>query len=204
MFLSRTISRSICKRLAFRCPDNTSASTFIRTKTTSGEGEGPNVDISNLDIRVSTISEAWRVENSEKLYGEFIDVGEESPRQIVSGLQPYYTLEDMQHQRCLVVVNLKKAKLAGVYSEGMVLCGQSDDRVEFVSPPADAPIGERIMCKGFEGPPMSPNQVKKKKVFENVALDLKLKDGVATYRGVPLMTSAGTCRTETPFDGCVT
>ena len=102
----------------------------------------------------------------------------------------------------LVVCNLKKAKLAGVESFGMVLCGSNEDgKVEFVEPPADAEVGERVFCEGMEGEPLSPNQIKKKKVWEAVSPDLKVVDGVATFKGSPILTSAGPCTTPTVKDG---
>ena len=54
----------------------------------------------NADIRVGEILEAVPVANSDKLYRETIDVGESSPRQIVSGLAPYYTAQELLGRRC--------------------------------------------------------------------------------------------------------
>merc|ERR1719152_747896 len=87
--------------------------------------EAPAIDFSAMDIRVGQFVEAWHHEDSEKLFVERIDLGEDEPRQIVSGLRAYYELPDLEARRCLVVCNLKKAKLAGVESFGMVLCGSA-------------------------------------------------------------------------------
>jgi aminoacyl tRNA synthase complex-interacting multifunctional protein 1 len=87
-----------------------------------------------------------RHEKADKLYCEEIDVGEETPRNIASGLVPYYTIEEMTNRRLIVVCNLKPKNLVGFKSYGMVLCASkvNDDgstTVEFLNPPEDAPIG---------------------------------------------------------------
>jgi len=71
---------------------------------------------------------------------EKVDVGDKYPKQIASGLRAYYTQEEMQGRRILVVTNLKSAKLGGETSSGMVLCAKDGDKVVFVDPPADAKV----------------------------------------------------------------
>lgn len=159
-----------------------------------------------LDVRVGKILEAWPHPDSEKLWCESIDVGEPEPRQIASGIRAYYAEPaDLENRAVLVVCNLKEAKLAGFPSNGMVLCGSSADgsAVEFVEPPPDAPVGERVVCEGMVGEIASPNQVKKKKHMEKAAAELKAVDGVATYMGVPLGTSAGPCTLPNIRDGTI-
>lgn len=156
--------------------------------------------ITECDFRVGLIVEAWKHPSADKLYCEKIDVGDASgPREIASGLVPYFTVEQMQQRRCIVVANLKPAKLAGFVSNGMVLCATSaEGKVEFVTPPADAKVGERVTFAGFEGPVAEPNRMAKKKIFEAAAPELRTNDGlVACYKGVPFMTSAGPCTVET-------
>jgi tRNA-binding EMAP/Myf-like protein len=130
-----------------------------------------------------------------RLYCEEIEMGEEAPRQIASGLRDHYSLEEMQGRRLIVVCNLKKASLMGFSSSGMVLCAKSEDgKVEFVTPPEDAPVGERIVLEGVpDAEPYSASQVKKYKVWEKVIAPHLKTDatGVATWQGIPLMTSTG-------------
>ena len=153
-------------------------------------------------MRVGQFVEAWHHEDSEKLFCERIDVGEDEPRQIVSGLRAYYELSELADRRVIVVCNLKKAKLGGVESTGMVLCGSdADGKVEFVEPPADAAIGERVMVEGMDGDALTPNQLKKKRAWEAVSPELKMVGGVATFRGQPIVTSAGACTTPTVVEG---
>eukprot|EP00949_MAST-11_sp_MAST-11-sp1_P001377 g1377.t1 len=158
------------------------------------------------DIRVGQIVKVWPHPESEKLWCEEIDVGEESPRQIASGLRKYYTEEQMTNKRVLVVCNLKAAKLAGFSSNGMVLCAKSQDEsvVEFVDPPEGAKPGERIAVEGCSGEPATPAKMKKKKIFQKIAVDLKT-DGncVACWKGKPLMTSAGPCTAPSLKDSII-
>lgn len=151
-----------------------------------------------LDVRVGKIMEAWAHPDSDKLWCERIDVGEGEPREIASGLRAYYPTADLLEGRSvLVVCNLKEAKLAGFKSNGMVLCASSDDKseVKFVDPPADSQPGERVVCEGMVAEPATSNQMKKKKLMDKAATELRAVDGVACYRNVPLGTAAGQCTT---------
>jgi len=161
--------------------------------------EGP--PITALDIRVGKINRVWIHEEADKLYCEEIDVGEDEPRQIASGLRPYLAEEDLDGRMVLVLCNLKARKLAGFPSHGMVLCASNEDHTEvkLVSVPVDAKIGERVTVPGFtfegeEGAPFAENKVGKKKVFEKIAPFLKTSEyGVPEFGGRPLLTSAGVC-----------
>merc|ERR1719478_531458 len=148
-----------------------------------------------LDVRVGKIVEAWEHPDSDKLWCEKIDVGEEEPREIASGLRAYYpTADDMTGRSVIVVCNLKAAKLAGFASNGMVLCASSEDKstVKFVEPPADAKPGERVTAEGMVEEPAGAN-AEKKKLMEGAAAELRAVDGVACYRNVPLSVAAGQC-----------
>lgn len=163
--------------------------------------EGP--PITALDIRVGRITKVWAHEEADKLYCEEIDVGEDIPRKIASGLRPYMETGDMEGKLVLVLCNLKERSLVGFPSHGMVLCASNQDhsQVKFVSPPADAKIGERVTIPDFtfnneEGAPFAENKIGKKKVFESLAPYLVTnKYGVPEFLGRPFMTSAGVCTT---------
>lgn len=156
-----------------------------------------DIDVSKLDIRVGVITKAWEHTEADKLFCEEIDIGEESgPRSIASGLRAHYNLEDLEGQRVLVLANLKSRKLVGFPSHGMVMCAASEDgsKVEFIEPPADAKIGERVMVDGFDGEPATENQIIKKKMLDAIFPDLVTnEDGVATYKGKEFSTSSGPC-----------
>lgn len=170
------------------------------------------MDVSRLDIRVGLIEKCWEHEEADKLYCEEINLGEEEgPRNIASGLKAHYSADEMVGKKVLVLANLKSRKLVGFPSHGMVLCAckygeaedGSEDTVEFVCPPEDAAIGDRVVCEGFEGEPATENQVVKKKILNAVFPDLKVNaDGVAVYKDVPLTTTTGglTCKTNSLKD----
>ena len=66
-------------------------------------------------------------------------------RQIVSGIRSSYTPEEMVGKKVMVLVNLKPAKLAGVLSEGMLLCAEdAEGNLALVKPEKDMPAGAEI------------------------------------------------------------
>lgn len=158
------------------------------------EGGGEESAFTKIDLRVGQIVKAWEHPDSDKLWCEHVDVGEDKPRQIASGLRAHYSQEEMTNRRILVVCNLKAAKLGGFESQGMVLCAKTDDKVEFVDVPEGAKVGERVFVDGCSGSPAGPGLVKKKKLWEALQKDLKTDDKkVAAWTGKALMTSAGPC-----------
>ena len=172
-----------------------------KKKTPPPQPAATEIDISKLNILVGVINKAYPHEDptAEKLFCEEIAVGEDEPRQIASGLRDHYTVDDLVGRRVCVLANLKTRKLRGFPSHGMVLCASSDDgsKVVFVDPPEDAAIGERVSVEGYDGEPATENQVLKKKMLDAIFPDLKTDgDGVASYKGVPLVAGTGECIAE--------
>mmetsp|Transcript_26416 Transcript_26416/g.39046 ORF Transcript_26416/g.39046 Transcript_26416/m.39046 type:complete len:232 (-) Transcript_26416:92-787(-) len=164
--------------------------------------------ICKLEFKVGQITKVWVHPDADKLYCEEIDVGEDAPRQIASGLRPHFSEEEMLGQRLLVVSNLKAKNLVGFKSHGMVLCaaepkGEDGELVQFVEPPADAKIGEVISFDGLPVPePLSASQVEKKKIFKLCLDGMKTtSDCKAAWNGHVFMTSAGPCTTKTIANG---
>lgn len=165
-------------------------------------------DICKLEFKVGEIVKVWDHPDADKLYCEEINVGEDEPRQIASGLRPHFTEEQMLGQRLLVVSNLKPKNLKGFKSHGMVLCAaqsQEDgsERVEFVEPPDGAPVGEVVTFEGLPTPePWSAAQVEKKKVFQACMPGMKTtQDCVATWDGHAFLTTHGPCKTASIAGG---
>jgi tRNA-binding EMAP/Myf-like protein len=170
------------------------------------------IDVSWLDFRVGHILDAHAHPESDKLYVESIDVGEPEPRTILSGLAHYMPLDKVRGARVIVVCNLPARPLAGIPSHGMVLCASDVDAAgnktttEFVVPPADAKVGERVTFDAYPGEPVEATKLKKKKGWETCAPHLATDaSGVATYRGAAgaaaWMTSAGPCTAATVKSG---
>jgi len=108
--------------------------------------ESPSVKIP-LTLRVGEIIEIKEHPNADKLYILTVDFGDEK-RQIIAGLRPYYSKEDMLHKRIVVVTNMKKAKLRGEVSEGMLLAADDGKTVSLII--ADADIGEYLEISGIK------------------------------------------------------
>jgi methionyl-tRNA synthetase len=99
----------------------------------------------SVDMRVGTIVVAERVPDADKLIRIEVDIGEESPRQIVAGIAPYYSVEDLQGRRIIVVANLQPRKLRGLESNGMLLAASAEnDRPVLVTVTEDVPNGARL------------------------------------------------------------
>lgn len=84
-------------------------------------------DWKKLQLRVGKIVEVQRVPKTDKLYRLLVDVGTENPMQIVTGLVPYYSEQELAGRTIIVLVNLKPARFAGEVSEGMLLCAEKED-----------------------------------------------------------------------------
>ncbi len=100
-------------------------------------------DFDKIDLRVGKIIEAEKVEKSEKLLKLLVDLGFEK-RQIISGIAKSITPEELLNKKVIVVANIKKVKLMGLESNGMILAALEDDsnlKVVFVQ---DMDIGSCI------------------------------------------------------------
>ncbi len=101
-------------------------------------------DFDKLELRVGEIISCEAVKKSKKLLCSQVRIGNEV-RQIVSGIRKYYTPEEMVGKKVMVICNLAPAKLAGVESEGMLLCAEdADGNVCLMRPEQDLPAGSLI------------------------------------------------------------
>ena len=101
-------------------------------------------DFTKLQFQVGEIISCEAVEKSKKLLCSQVRVGREV-KQIVSGIRKYYTPEEMVGKKVMVLVNLKPAKLAGVLSEGMLLCAEdAEGNLALMTPEKPMPAGAEI------------------------------------------------------------
>jgi methionyl-tRNA synthetase len=101
-------------------------------------------DFMKLQFQVGEIIACEAVEKSKKLLCSQVRVGSEV-KQIVSGIRKYYSPEEMVGKKVMVLVNLKPAKLAGVLSEGMLLCAEdAEGNLALVTPEKAMPAGAEI------------------------------------------------------------
>jgi len=101
-------------------------------------------DFGKMQFQVGEIISCEEVKKSKKLLCSQVRVGSEV-KQIVSGIKAYYKPEEMVGKKVMVLVNLKPAKLAGVLSEGMLLCAENEKgELALVVPEKDMPAGAEI------------------------------------------------------------
>ena len=119
------------------------------------EEEGPVIDIEakpeiayddfmKMQFQVGEIIKCEEVPKSKKLLCSQVKIGSQV-RQIVSGIKKWYSPEEMVGKKVMVLVNLKPAKLAGVLSEGMILCAEDENgNIVLMKPEKDVPAGAEI------------------------------------------------------------
>ncbi len=101
-------------------------------------------DFMKMQFQVGEILSCEEVPNSKKLLCSQVKVGSEV-RQIVSGIKKYYSAKEMVGKKVMVLTNLKPAKLAGVLSEGMLLCAEDEQgNLALLTPEKDMPPGAEI------------------------------------------------------------
>ena len=101
-------------------------------------------DFEKLQFRVGEIIACEEVKKSKKLLCSQVKIGNQV-KQIVSGIKAHYTAEEMVGKKVMVLVNLKPAKLAGVLSEGMLLCAEdADGNLSLMVPEKKMPSGAEI------------------------------------------------------------
>ena len=101
-------------------------------------------DFDKLQFQVGEIIACEEVKNSKKLLCSQVKIGSKV-KQIVSGIKAYYKPEEMVGKKVMVLVNLKPATLAGVLSEGMLLCAEDENgNLSLMTPEKDMPPGAEI------------------------------------------------------------
>ena len=106
--------------------------------------EIPFDDFGKMQFQVGEIVSCEAVPKSKKLLCSQVKIGS-ATKQIVSGIRAHYTPEEMVGKKVMVLVNLKPAKLAGVLSEGMLLCAEdAEGNLALVTPEKPMPAGAEI------------------------------------------------------------
>ncbi len=101
-------------------------------------------DFGKMQFQVGEIIACEEVPKSKKLLCSKVKVGSQI-KQIVSGIKKYYSAEEMVGKKVMVLVNLKPAKLAGVMSEGMILCAEdAEGNLALMTPEKVMPAGAEI------------------------------------------------------------
>ncbi|MEZ4358286.1 MAG: methionine--tRNA ligase [Eubacteriales bacterium] len=112
-------------------------------KKESAAGEISYEDFAKLDLRLATIVSCETIEKSDKLYKLKVKIGDET-RQIVSGIKNAYTCEELIGKKIIVIANLKKAKIRGVESFGMLLAAGEGEKLTLMTSDKDLGDGLKV------------------------------------------------------------
>lgn len=101
-------------------------------------------DFAKIEIRVGTVLSAEIVEGADKLYKLSVDLGEETPRQILSGIREYMPTEDLIGKQLPFVTNLAPRTIRGLVSNGMILVGKDESGMALLNPSIKLVNGTRL------------------------------------------------------------
>ncbi len=140
-----------------------------------------SLPLENLQLEVGLIESVERHPNAEKLYVEKIILSDGEIRTVCSGLVQHMKEDELMGRSCVLVKNLKPAKLRGVESAGMLLVAEGAEGMELLSPPA--PAGTPVEIEGVKANPARP-QIS---IDEFFSVKLEVKDGKVLANGHKLM-----------------
>ena len=98
-------------------------------------------ELKKIEIRIGTVLEAERVPETDKLLRLVVDLGEEQPRQIISGIAMYIEPEALIGKQLSFVANLEPRTIKGLESNGMLFAVGSGDTFSFLVPSSPVPPG---------------------------------------------------------------
>jgi len=134
----------------------------------------PDHPFTRFHLLVGEITSCEPHPTAERLYIQKVKLScvTKNDRTIISGLRAYFpTPESLIGQKCIVVANMPKRKIRGVWSEGMLLCGTKDEgvpTVELLRPPVDAKPGERVIVHGQKVSSNPTDSVKSKSELKKI------------------------------------
>lgn len=137
-----------------------------------------------IELKAGKVLEVNPHPTASHLYVEKIDIGDDRPRTIVSGLVKYFNPEDILGRHVLIASNLAPANLSGVVSEGMLLAAAKKKKMELIST-AGLPVGS-IACREGETPEARPELIS---IDDFKAVDLRAREGTVQANGVALLVA---------------
>eukprot|EP00347_Sterkiella_histriomuscorum_P002707 403367116 len=158
------------------------------------------------DLRVGKIVKSEPHPESEKLYINTVDLGEQNYRMIASGLNGKIHTDEMVQGLVLVFANIRPKKCVDFKSQGMLLCACDDEmkQIELIRPPDGSQVGQRVQLAGnpIKGEPLPEEQkpvLTSRKKYAQKLLELLKTDneGAATYDGVSLESPTGKLKCKT-------
>lgn len=100
-------------------------------------------DFAKLEFKVGTVLEAENIDGSEKLLKLTVDLGEENPRTILSGIKQWYSPDDLKGKQFVFIANLEPRMMMGIESQGMILAADGEKPVPLIPSEQVAP-GSKI------------------------------------------------------------
>jgi methionyl-tRNA synthetase len=101
-------------------------------------------DFQKLDIRIGKVIECAQHPNADKLLRMLVDLGEETPRQILAGMAEHFAPGEMVNRQVTVVANLAPRKMRGLESQGMILAVRTEEGMELLAPAGDVIPGSKV------------------------------------------------------------
>jgi methionine--tRNA ligase beta chain len=102
-------------------------------------------DFAKLEIKIGTITEVEVVEGADRLLKLTVDVAEEQPRQIVSGIREYFEdINDLVGKQCPFLVNLESRSIRGIESQGMILAVGDEESFSLLHPGKEVSPGSLV------------------------------------------------------------
>lgn len=150
-------------------------------------------EIFPLNLKVAKITSVDKHPDADKLYIIKIDVGTEK-RQIVASLKDFYTKEELLNKKIVIVANLKKAKLRGVESQGMLLAGEDEKDCGLLCAEKSEP-GANIYFEGLE------NDNKEINFEEFKKIKMVVKNGKIVYKDKVMKTDKEEVKIEKMGEG---
>jgi methionine--tRNA ligase beta chain len=102
-------------------------------------------DFAKLEIRIGTIEAVELVEGADRLLKLTVNVGEDTKRQIVSGIREFFAdPQELVGKQCPFLVNLEPRTIRGLESQGMILAGGEGDTFTLLHPAKEVPVGTQV------------------------------------------------------------
>jgi methionyl-tRNA synthetase len=144
-----------------------------------------------LNLRVAHIADAAPHPNADKLYVLQLDVGTDEKRQLVAGMKPYYSPEQLKGKHIIFISNLKPANIRGIESNGMMLAAEKDGAVKALESP-EAHAGDQVFVEGI-----TP-KTEQITIDDFQKIKMTTKNKAAVYNGKPLKTHKGNVVVDLP------
>ena len=161
------------------------------------KGADKNELFKECDLRVGLVTKCEILQGFDEVYSLLIDIGEESPRVIGTGLRKYVPQEEIANSKVVVFSNLKPKRFGTDFaSNGMIMCasikeGEKKEVIELIRPNENAKPGDRVY---IEGTPLSNEKEgqisggKFGKALENFFTN---EECICQYNGIKMMTNDG-------------